>query len=332
MEVFEMRKLTLFLVIIFLCTLFIEPSHAGLKKLAQTGLQFLKVDVGARAAAMGGAFMMTGDDANAMFYNPAGIAFMQNNVDFFVTRTKWFADISYDAGGVVKNMGNWGSIGVSFITCDYGDFIGTRVATTEKGYVETGMLDIGAYAVGFTYAKSLTDKFTVGGQIKFAMQHLGENLLENGETIDNKVSGLAYDFGTVFYPGYKSLRLGMTVRNFSPQFKYQTTAFQLPLTFTIGFAMDVLDFMGEHQNSLLIAFDAVHPRDYTERIHVGGEYWFMDMFAIRAGYKFNYDEESLTGGVGFKSNLGGIDVKIGYSYSDFGVFDAVNRISLGITF
>ena len=328
-----MKKVTFVLALVCMCGVFFMPSHATIKKVAQTGLQFLKVDVGARSAAMGGAFMMVGDDANAMFYNPAGIGLMQNGFDFFVARTQWIADISYNAGGLAKKLGNWGNVGVSVIYCDYGsDIVGTRLATNDQGYVETGNLEFGAYAVGLTYAKMLTNKFTVGAQIKYATQNLGQNLFANGKTVENKVSGLAYDFGTIFYPGFKSFRLGMSIRNFSPQFKYQNTAFQLPLTFTIGFAMDVLDFMGDHKNSLLLAIDAIHPRDYTERINLGAEYWFMNMFALRGGYKFNYDEESLSGGIGIKSKLGGLGLRVEYSYSDFGVFNAVNRVSLGISF
>ena len=50
---------------------FLLSSAKGedLKKVAQTGLQFLKVDMLASAAAMGGAFTMAGKGANAMFYN-----------------------------------------------------------------------------------------------------------------------------------------------------------------------------------------------------------------------------------------------------------------------
>lgn len=327
-----MKKLTLFLTITFLATVFIMPAYSGLKKVAQTGLQFLKIDVGARPAAMGGAFMMVGDDASAMFYNPAGIAKVKDGFNFFASRTQWIADISYNAGGLVKNLGNWGNLGISIITSNYGDVIGTRVAATEKGYTETGNLNVGAYAVGLSYARELTNKFTVGGQIKFAAQHLGQNLFADGSTVDNKVSGLAYDFGTIFYPGFKSFRLGMSIRNFSPQLKYQKTPFQLPLTFSLGFAMDILDLMGEHSNSLIVAIDALHPRDYTERIQVGAEYMLMDMFALRGGYKFNYDEEGLTGGVGFKVDVGGFDVNIGYAYSDFGVFNSVSRFSVDLAF
>jgi len=236
------------------------------------------------------------------------------------------------------NLGNLGNVGISFVSTDYGDIIGTIVAETEKGYEETGNVDVGEYAVGFTYSRQMTDKFTMGGQIKYASQSLGESIIPKGETtetISNKVTGLAYDFGTIFYPGFRSLRMGMDIRNFSPQFKYQETAFELPLTFSIGAAMDIFDFMPSLQESqsLVLAVDAIHPRDYTERIHLGSEYWFMNnMVALRAGYKFNYDLEGISLGFGFKKSISGLDVKLDYSYSDVDIFDAVNRISLGVSF
>jgi len=108
--------------------------------------------------------------------------------------------------------------------------------------------------------------------------------------------------------------------------------FELPLTFIIGFAMDVLDFMGEHQNNLLVSIDATHPRDYSERIHLGAEYLFMDMIALRAGYKFNYDVEGLSAGVGLQKDIGSLKLDVGYSFSESEYFDAVNRISFGFSF
>lgn len=329
-----MKRSALFLIIILLSVFFVMPAHATIKKVAQTGLQFLKIDVGARAAAMGGTFLMVGDDANAMFYNPAGIAKMSANLDFFTGRTQWIADINYNAAGLVKNFGKWGNVGVSFISSDYGDIIGTRVAATDKGFEETGNVDVIAGAVGLAYARQLTSKFTLGGQIKYAYEHLGDNLLSTGETVENKVSGLAYDFGTIFYPGFKSLRVGMSIRNFSPQFKYEEEAFELPLIFRIGAAMDIFDLLssGPANSSFLLAVDALHPRDYTERIHIGGEFLYADMVALRAGYKINYDEEDFSLGVGIKYNIGGIGLKVDYAYTNLGIFDAVNRFSVGFSF
>ena len=326
-----MRRLRVVAVLplVLLCLVQAPSAQGSVKKLAQTGLQFLKVDVGARPAAMGGAFVVVGEGASAMFYNPAGIALFQDNIDLFVSRTQWFANIAYNAGGVVKNLGKYGNVGISFILCDYGDdFIGTRVADNEQGYIETGSLQVGAYAVGVSYARSLTDKFSVGGQIKFTGQHLGSSLMPGEATVENRVSGLAYDFGTVFYPGFKSFRFGMSVRNFSAQFKYADEPFQLPLTFKIGIAMDVRDLFGEHDNPLLIAVDAIHPRDYTERIHLGGEYWYRQLIALRMGYKFNYDEEGLTVGVGLRTKA----IRLDYSFSDMADFGAVSRFSVGVAF
>ena len=124
----------------------------------------------------------------------------------------------------------------------------------------------------------------------------------------------------------------MSIRNYSSQIKYYEENFQLPLTFAISFGMDVLDLISEeHQNSLILAVDAIHPRDYTERIHLGGEYWFKNMFALRAGYKFNYDEEGLTAGVGLKYTIAGTSIKLDYAYSDLGIFETVSRFSLGLS-
>jgi len=103
-----MKKLTLLLTVAFLSMVIVMPVHPVLKKTAQTGLQFLKVDVGARPAAMGGVFMMVGNDASAMFYNPAGIAAMRSTSDIFVSRTEWIVDIKYNAAAFVQNFGELG--------------------------------------------------------------------------------------------------------------------------------------------------------------------------------------------------------------------------------
>ena len=327
-----MKKIYILLIVVFLSFVIFSPSLASLNKVGQTGLQFLKVDVGARAAGMGGAYLMIGQDATAMFFNPAGIA-MVSQFDAFVTQTKWIADISYNAAGAVYTWENVGSFGINLVYADYGEVIGTRVATNEKGFEETGNLKSSAYAVGLTYARRLTEKFTIGGSIKSAQQHLGSNSYEDGVSQENKVSGLSFDFGTVFYPGfYPSFRLGMAVRNFSAQFKYEEESFQLPLQFIIGFAFDVLDLAGDHNNSLLFSFDYSHPRDYTPRVHFGAEYLFMGMFALRAGYKLNYDVEGASGGLGFVKDFDGFGVRLGWSYSNVEVFDAVNRFEVGFSF
>jgi len=305
-----------------------------IKKVAQTGLQFLKVDMVSRAAAMGGAFTMAGQGAEAIFYNPGALSETNSSMEFFAARTNWISDISYNAIALAKNFGNGGTIGLHAISSDYGEIHGTRVASTTKGFVETGQVNVGAYAVGLSYSRTMTDKFRIGGTVKYASQQLGSNIHEvGGDEITNKVSGLAYDFGAVFYPGLKSVRLGVSIRNFSPQFKYEDTAFELPLTFQIGIAANLFDFLGGFENqSLLLDIDALHPRDYTERVHIGAEYVFHHILALRAGYKTNYDEESLSMGFGVRYAIAGVKLHVDYAYSPMNLFNSVNRITIGGAF
>ena len=163
-----MKKLNILLIVVFISVIFVSPGNTTINKVGQTGLQFLKIDVGARPAGMGGAFLMVGQDATAMFYNPAGIA-MVPEFDVFISQTNWIADISYNAGGVAYTFENIGTFGISLVYADYGEIIGTRVdAKSEKGFAETGNIETSAYVLGLTYARNLTDKFTIGGQVKWA--------------------------------------------------------------------------------------------------------------------------------------------------------------------
>jgi len=307
--------------------------NAEIKKVAQSGYQFLKIDADARAAAMGGAFILVGTGASSMFYNPAGMTEQPVSIDFFSTQTNWLADIGYYTLGVTKKLGNFGVIGFSMQTSDYGSIIGTRVADNTAGFIETGNIEVEALAVGVSFAKSLTDRFSVGGQIKFVSQSLGNTLMPDGSEKSNKTDGLAYDFGTIYYPGIKSFRFGMGVRNFSKNFKYEDDSFPLPLTFTMGVALDVMDFVGSfgENHNLLVEVDAVHPIDYTERVNMGIEYGFKKIFFLRGGYKFNHDTEGLSLGVGFSIRLIGLMTKLSYSFNDAGSFSPVNRISIGIS-
>jgi len=329
-----MKKLIGYLSILTLVLITPIQSFA-LEKLGQTGFKFLDVGVGARPAAMGEAYTVISDDANAIFHNPAGIAQMEaGKFDMTVSRTQWFADISYNAIGIAINGGIWGNFGLSLIPApDYGDIFGTVVSDNERGYEDTGPVDVSAFAMGLAYGRRFTDKFMIGCHVKYAYQHLGSNPMLDPEidslyTQVNELSTIAYDLGTIFYPGFKSFRFGMSVRNFSGAVKYEEYGFQLPLTFKIGIGMDILDLFGEHQGqSLLVAIDASHPRDYTERLQIGGEY-SIGVLKLRAGYKFNYAEEGLCAGVGIYA--GG--VKLDYAYNAFGAFDLVNRVTLGVSF
>ena len=213
-----MKKIISYVSVVMLSLVLVTSAHAqGMKKVGQTGFQFLKADMSARSAGMGGAFVMVADDATAMFHNPAGLAYVSSGIDAFGTMTQWIADINYSAAGVAIGLGNLGTVGLNFMTVNYGDIIGTRLAYNtepqeiiDKGFVETGLLDVGALAAGVGYARRLTDKFIVGAQIRYANQDLDKSRFPNvgvdldSLTVDstftktNDVSGISFEIGTIF--------------------------------------------------------------------------------------------------------------------------------------
>ncbi|HCI69996.1 MAG TPA: DUF3308 domain-containing protein, partial [Balneola sp.] len=85
-------------------------------------------------------------------------------------------------------------------------------------------------------------------------------------------------------------------------------------------------------HSLLVSIDANRPRDYDEQILIGLEYTFIDRFIVRGGYGFPKDEEEFAFGFGLKQPLGGFDLGVDYSYTQFGVFGEVNRLSVQLGF
>lgn len=340
-----MKKLS---ILILLVTLLLLPLHSysAFKKLGQAGCTFLNVTMGARASAMSGAYTVIGDDANALLYNPGGLGLMQSKFDFSVNITKWISDISYNNAILAINGGVWGNFGINVSYADYGEVEGTLVSSTDPaGYIDVGSLEVNSYIIGISYARRLTGKFTTGAQFKYISQRLGSNIYNptdvwEDDAVANEVSGLAYDFGLIFFPEFpklKSFGIGMSVRNFSPEYHFMLgdsaqargESFQLPLNLTIGLAVDLFDILGDvnPDQSLMLAIDVIHPRDYTERVLVGAEYNYKGIM-LRLGHKFNYDEESLTAGVGF--NFKG--VKLDYSYGKLDKFDMVNRASIGVAF
>ncbi len=335
------KRTTTFTIALTAMLLLGQGLSAQNEKLAQTGIQILSVTPDARAAAMGGAFITIAGQSNSIFYNPANLARMNGTFAFSINQNDWIADIKQASGSFSYNpaRGNFGTLAFSYITINYGEMLGTRVdPTSDKGYIDTGVFSPSALVLGVGYAKSLTDRFSVGGQVKYVSQNLGESLVpvgdyrETGETeiLSYKVGVLAYDFGTLYRTGYKSLVFGMSVRNFSREVVYETEGFQLPLNFQIGISMNVFDFFdrfADGSQSLLVAVNATHPRAHGERINIGAEYSFYGIFALRAGYKINDDIASYTVGFGIQKEFGDRIIAFDYALTPVDFFDTVQRMS-----
>jgi len=314
-------------------------------KLAQTGFQFLSVVSDARATGMGEAMTTMPGQSNAVFFNPAGMARSTQLITANFSRNQWIADINHLTAsiGFAPKNGYYGVFAFSIQSVNYGEVQGTMVWENESGFVDTEIIKPTALAIGAGYAKSLSDKFSVGGHIKSTYQFLGRSIIPDSDTtntvVKNWVSTLAYDFGTLYETGWKDFSFGMMVRNFSQEVKYQTEGFQLPLMFTIGSSIDlaqfgILGFLKSPFNSdgkFILSVDALHPRSYSERTNIGIEYNPLKILYLRTGYYGNYDERGFTFGVGFRFAVKNNGISIDYAYTPFGIFDSVNQLSFQIT-
>lgn len=307
-------------------------------KLAQTGFQFLSVTPDARSAAMAGAMTTVRINSSALWSNPAMLAGMNSQIELMANYNQWIADIKHNAvtAAFRPAEGRYGVLGFSLQYVDYGDVEATLRASNEQGYIDIGLIHPSAYSVGLAYARQLTTKFSVGGQVKYVYQDLGPAIsrLEaqpyESKTNENQLSVLAFDFGTSYRTGFKSLVFGMSVRNFSEEIAYVDEGFQLPLTFNIGASVDLMDFSptSYEGHALLFSVDAVHPRSYHELLRVATEYSYNNFFFVRLGYISSRDEEGMTYGFGLEKFGVGFD----YAYTPFGVFDNVQRFSLFLKF
>ncbi|MDZ7341639.1 MAG: PorV/PorQ family protein [candidate division KSB1 bacterium] len=320
----------------FVVLLSLSPLYSQ-EKLAQTGFNFLSVGSIGRASAMGETFTTVEGVSSALFYNPAGLARMNHLLDVAVSWNSWIADITHNSLSlaVAPRQGHYGVVGFSFLWVDYGEFLGTMVWNNSRGFIDTENFSPRAMAIGLGYGKSLTDKFSVGGQMKYVTQSAGRSVTPDinspsGLGVAKSVlSVIAFDFGTIYQTGFKSLAFGMSVRNFSEEIKFEQEGFQLPLTFRIGLAMNLMDFWEQYSqtHALLLAVDAVHPRSHGEYLSLGLEYTLLKLFALRAGYISNQDEFQFTYGLGIHK----FGLSVDYAYMPAGVFDDVQRITISFS-
>ncbi|RMH78877.1 MAG: hypothetical protein D6681_19695 [Calditrichaeota bacterium] len=320
-------------------------QFAGQSKTGITAATFLSVEIGARAKAMGGAYVARANDVSALYWNPAGIALQPNHAVMF-SHSEWLADINFDFAGITVPLGSFGTVGAFITSVTMPDMEVTTVFEPEG----TGeMFSASDIAIGVSYARKLTDRFTIGANMKFIQEKIFHMTAQT----------VAFDLGTVFRTHFNDMLLGFSISNFGGDMKLsgidtqvehdispnefgnndrifanlQTEPFQLPLTFRVGIAMDVLK---TEQNVLTIAVDGVAPNDNNQYLNVGGEYTFGDLISLRGGYKTLFladSEEGLSLGAGLNLGLfGNGKLVLDYSYGDFGRLNNVQEFSLTIFF
>jgi len=293
----------------------------GFEKVGTAGFAFLEIPVGARQAAMADAgISLENQGAMGVFWNPASIGYL-NGVSVGLNYASWIADISVTGVAIAMPVGNYGTVGLSVMYVGVPDIQGAVAdAASATGYQLTDSFSSSGYAVGVSFAHQFTDAFSFGGTVRYIRQEIAEF----------SSSTFVGDVGTLYYTGLHSLRFATSFQSIGLDQNYVFDDFKMPIRYRIGAAMDFFDAPSSPM-LLTVTAEAISQVDYDERLHLGGELWILDTIALRGGYKFNYDEEDFTGGIGLKFSSGTLEIGLDVGYGEFGLFDNVTFVDMHIS-
>ncbi len=323
--------------------IFISAMTLAQTKVGTTAANFLTIPVGPRATGMGGAFTAIANDATTAYWNPGGLSRIPRS-ELTFAYTEWLLQTKFNWLGFAYKLTDNDAVALYINQLDYGD---EEVTTPESPNGTGERWKAEDIVVGLSYARNLTDRFSIGFTAKFISQ-----------TIWNESSSAwAVDIGLLFYTPLEGLNLGMNISNFGTEMKLdgadlllpadidpqhsgnnqniasklETDSWPLPLQFAVGISYDVLRNSDEWNWTL--STDAVVPNNQTTYGNFGTELTWNNTISLRLGYNSFLKEdaeEGLTAGVGIQYDFGSFFAKIDYSYTDFGIFDQISRFSLSV--
>lgn len=332
-------------VAIFTFSISAQTFKSDVSKRGTTAAPFLTIGQGARSIGMGSAFVGVTSDVSSIYWNPSGLT-KAEGVQIMFDHTLWIADIKYNFLAASYNLGDLGTIGVSFLSSNIGEM---KVTTVEQPNGTGETFSANDMAISLAYAIQLTDRFAIGFNPKFIYQSIWKM----------SATAFALDLGVQYVTPFDDAVLAMSISNFGTKMQLlgnsnlvlydpdpygtgnngkipaylETNAWSLPLNFRVGISYKPIK-IDEH--SVLVAVDAAHPSDDYESVNLGAEYSYNDFIFIRGGYKSLFlqdSEESFTAGFGLKKQLlNNVSLSIDYAYQNFGRFSDIQKFTLSINF
>jgi hypothetical protein len=305
---------------------------------------FLLIEPSARIAGMGNAGVSIDEGLDAVYYNPATLAWV-DRVALDFSHAAWIAGISYDYAAVAIPLGRWGS-GMASVTSLRSEDMDVRTVAFPLGTGERFSVD--DVAIGLGYARQITDRFAVGGQVSWMQETIWHSSL----------STAVFAVGTLYRLSERGPRIGSSLSNVGTQAHFEgedlritwdpdpsrsgdngtlpaeqfTGNFPLPVLFRVGVGLPVQ----LSRNAVLgLALDAFHPRDNTESVSAGAELRYRRLVAVRLGWQNLFQQDSelgLTGGAGVTGRLDDYGYRLDYAWADHGRLGSAQRFTVGVTF
>ncbi len=330
-----MKKIFLLLITAGFATLLYAGDVA---RKGTNGAEELLIPVGARSIATSGAFVANVMGLESIYYNPAGLDISQRTEAMF-SYMNYIADINISYLAIGTSLGDFGSIALSIKSLDVGNI---PVTTNELPDGTGSTYSPGFVTVGLTYSKVLTDRVSIGTNVKLLSETIG----------NTSATGFAIDAG-VQYKFTEQISLGATVKNigsnmvFSGQdlrqrsdikgsqpgsptgmFEVVAESFQIPSYFELSLAYGL---NLNEENDLMFAGAFTANNSLENKLHFGLEYGYMNTFFLRGGYQLfteNTEESiySFTAGAGVNYDFSDIGVSFDYAYRDVKEFPTSNHI------
>jgi len=337
--------LVLFLVMILLSQI-VNAQVIG--RVGSTAAPFLKIGVGGRALGMGEAYTTLAEDITGIYWNPAGLANI-TKMQVILNHYEYIADLNYDFGALAIPVRGVGTIGAFIGFLGMPDIERTTIqfpnGTGEK-------VSANSFVAGLSYARSLTDRFTIGGSAKYIRETIWHSTAE----------GFAFDVGVFYRSFFRNIKIGMSITNFGTDMQMQgrdmliqhdindnfegnnenigghldADRYPLPILFRVGISANIAeDFLKLGDYDWIVAVDAVHPNDNKEYLSTGTEVRIYDMISLRSGFRqllLEDGEGGLTFGFGLHFNVMGAGLNLDYANVDYGRLDKQNKFSLILSF
>lgn len=339
----------------FLIGLFLVMVGTAVSQNQRTGTSAaseLLIPVGGRDLALSGSTLAVTQGVEAIYWNPAGLGRMQGSAQGMFSSMSYIADIGISYGAIAARFGEFGNVGLSIKSLDFGDIPLTTVADPEG---RGGATFSPSYVtLGFTYSRQITDAASVGATVKLV-----------SESIERvSATGMAFDIG-LQYRGLLDLRglsVGIVVKNIGPQMKFdgsgllrpavasgglrpeqqyksEAAPFELPSMIELG-----VSYAGTIQDNIVYGLNGSFANNnlYEDEYHVGGELGMtFGTGAVfgRVGYNMiptlsNQDDRifGATYGFGLMYNAGGTELSVDFAYRQARYFDGNTVVSFKVGF
>ena len=308
-------------------------TSLGDQRIGTSSGSFLRIGLGARPAAMAGAYVAICDDVISCAWNPAGLVHLQRS-EVAINYISWPADITYSHAcyGLPVDFLD-GTIALQF-----GSLSTDLIETTEYHPYGTGReFTFADWLVGLSVARRFTDRFSGGVAVKYVREELG---VEVGGPVTN---ALVVDAGTYYQIGPRNMRLAVALMNFGPDmtpdgtFSRVTTSaiaeakhegFAPATEFRFGIALEPVTMPWVQT---LVDIEMSHPADNAETFRLGAEAVLLNALAVRAGHDTGADEMKTGLGLGAMTRMYGREARLDYAATLTEHLGTVHRVSLTLT-